>query len=227
MIRYSLFARNEIAYDQLAPDKFLDAPAYARSLLRLADSAMFFNPPPYTLGEFEADILEERIMKLIERRPRLSRRGKTFILAAVLSLLAASSAVAAAFSLNIEQTGKEQSSNKSFNEKIIGNWDVVLDKGNGYDDCENAMCPVMIVKADGDRLTGKIIPPGRGARYTEWMLIEPRFEGEKFIIKAEDGNGGVLEGYVKLINDQFEGPWKHTVRNGEGASGKMKLSRRR
>jgi hypothetical protein len=164
-------------------------------------------------------------MKLIERRPRLSRRGKTFILAAVLSLPAALSAVAATFSLNIEQGGKEQSSNKSLNEKIIGNWDVVLDKGNGYDDCDNAQCPVLIVRADGDSLTGKIFTPGRGSN--EWTLIEPRFEGEKFIIKAEDGNGGVLEGYVKLTNDQFEGPWKHTGRNGQGAGGKMKLSRRR
>jgi hypothetical protein len=164
-------------------------------------------------------------MNLIERRPRMSRRCKTFILSAVLSLLVASSAVAAAFSLNIEQAGKEQGSNKSLNEKIIGGWDVVLDKGNGYDDCEGALCPVLIVKADGDRLTGKIFPPGRGSN--EWTLIEPRFEGEKFIIKAEDGDGGVLEGYVILTNDQFEGPWKHTVRNGAGASGKMKLIKRK
>jgi hypothetical protein len=83
----------------------------------------------------------------------------------------------------------------------------------------------MIVKADGDSLTGKIFTPGRGSN--EWSLIEPRFEGEKFIIKAEDGNGGVLEGYVKFTNDQFEGEWKHTVRDGKGAGGKMKLSRRR
>jgi hypothetical protein len=177
-----------------------------------------------TLGVFEADILEERIMRLIERRPRLSKRGRTFIQAAVLSLLAASSVVAAAFSLNIEQGGKEQSSQTALNKKIIGEWSVGLDRGDGYPKGDGAQGPVLIVEANGERLTGKIFPSN--LREKEWTLIDPRFEGEKFIIKAEDNDGGVLEGYVKLTDGQFEGPWKHTVRNGEGASGRMKLIRR-
>lgn len=163
-------------------------------------------------------------MRLIERRPRLSKRGKTFILAAVLSLQAASSAVAAVFSPNIGQGGKEQSSQTSLNEKIIGEWNIGLDRGDGYQKGDGARSPVLIVEANGDRLTGKIFPPQ--LREKEWTLIDPRFEGEKFIIKAEDNDGGVLEGYVKLTDGQFEGPWKHTVRNGEGASGRMKLIRR-
>src|SRR5262245_26640330 len=110
-------------------------------------------------------------MKLIGRSPRLSGRGNTFILAAVLSLLVASSAVAAAFSLNIDQEGKEKSSNKSPNEKIIGEWDMSLDRGKGYADGD-AAGPVLIVEANGNRLTGKIFPPQRRER--EWMLIEPR-----------------------------------------------------
>src|SRR5215510_761807 len=90
---------------------------------------------------------EERIMKLIERRHRLSGRGNTFILAAVLSLLVASSAVAAAFSLNIDQGGKEKSSNKSLNEKIIGEWDMSLDRGKGYAEGD-ATGPALIVEAN-------------------------------------------------------------------------------
>jgi hypothetical protein len=38
---------------------------------------------------------------------------------------------------------------------------------------------VLIVKANGDRFTGKIIAPG--SNVMEWPLIEPRFDGEKFI----------------------------------------------
>jgi hypothetical protein len=184
---------------------------------------MVFCRPAYSLGVFETDILEERIMQLIKRGPRLNQRGNTFILVAILSLLAASNAIAAAFSLDIEQVAKEQSSRTTPNEKIIGEWSVSLDTGRGYEEGE-ANGPVLIVRANGERLTGKIIPPQRWKK--EWALIEPRFEGEKFIIKAEDDEGGVLEGYVRLTNDQFEGPWKHTVQNGEGASGKMKLIRR-
>ncbi len=214
----------ELACDELVTDRLLDAPAYARSLLQLADSAMVVNQPAYTLGVFEADILEERIMKLIERRPHVSKRSKTLILAAVFSVLTASSALAAVFSLDIEQSSKEHNSKKSPNEKIIGEWDVALDKGNGYEEGDGAQGPVLIVNTDGDRLTGKILSPGGGG--SELALIEPRFDGEKFIIKAVDGKGGVIEGYVKLTNDQFEGPWSHTLQNGKGASGRMKLIRR-
>ena len=78
---------------------------YARALLRLADSAMASHWPTYSLGVFIADILEERIMKLIERKPRLSVRVRTIILALVLSLVAASTAVATTFSINIAQDG--------------------------------------------------------------------------------------------------------------------------
>jgi beta-lactamase regulating signal transducer with metallopeptidase domain len=98
----------ELACDELVTEKLLDAPAYARSLLQLADSAMAFNRPVYTLGIFETEILEERIMKLIEQRPCLSQASKTFILIAVLSILTASSAVAAVFSRSLEQGGTEQ-----------------------------------------------------------------------------------------------------------------------
>jgi hypothetical protein len=145
------------------------------------------------------------------------------MLAAVLSVLITSTAFPAVFSLNSEQPTKEQSSQTSPSEKIIGVWNVSMDTGNGYVEDE-ATRSVLIVKANGDRLTGKIVPPGSSG--IEWTLIEPRFDGEKFIIKVEDGNGEVFEGYVKLTNNQFEGPWKQTAPNGQAASGKMKLIRK-
>src|SRR5262247_261013 len=57
-------------------------------------------------GKPAAIALEQKrggIMKLVERTPRLSKFGKTVLLVAVLSLLTASSAVAAIYSLHIEQ----------------------------------------------------------------------------------------------------------------------------
>lgn len=147
-------------------------------------------------------------------------------LAAVLLLTAGSAAVAATIPLFPEQDGKEQNSTQSLNKKIIGEWDVALDKGDGYvGDHDGNVVPVLIVEADGDHFTGKVYTPG--GRGIATALIEPRFEGEKFIIKAIPGEGQVIEGYVILTkNDRWEGEWKHTVRNGEGASGKWKLVRR-
>src|SRR5215467_4097769 len=76
----------ELACDELVTERLLLASDYARSLLRLAESAMVLHRSAYTLGAFDADILEERIMKLVVRTPRLSKVGKTVLLVAVLSL---------------------------------------------------------------------------------------------------------------------------------------------
>src|SRR5262245_3415191 len=109
----------ELACDELVTERLLDASDYARSLLRLADSAMVIRRRAYTLGVFDADILEERIMKLVDLKPRLSRLGKTALLVAVLSLLTASSAVATIFSLNIEQRAETTN-------PMDGDWELFL-----------------------------------------------------------------------------------------------------
>src|SRR5262245_2006809 len=218
----------ELACDEMVTERWLDAPDYARSLLRLADSAMVFHRPTYSLGVFEADILEERIMKLIERKPRLSGRVRTIILALVLSLVSASTAVAAVFSINIAQDGnsssgartaRKQSGNTSL-EKIVGEWVMIVTSSDGTE--PEGGRSALIVKADGDRLTAKVILKTDGEQ-KEWVLIEPKFDGETFIFKADNGEE-ILVGDLKLKNDQFEGTWKGPI---SGLSGRMKLVRKK
>jgi beta-lactamase regulating signal transducer with metallopeptidase domain len=222
----------ELACDEMVTERWLDAPDYARALLRLADSAMVFNRTTYSLGVFEADILEERIMKLIERKSRLSGRARTIILALVLSLVSASTAVATTFSINIAQDGnssigagagartaREQSGNKSL-EKILGEWVVIVTSNDGTEP-ENGRSE-LIVKADGDRLTAKVIIKTDGEK-KEWVLIEPKFDGETFSFKA-DNTEEILVGDLKLKNDQFEGSWRGPI---SGLSGRMKLVRKK
>jgi bla regulator protein blaR1 len=220
----------ELACDEMVTERWLDAPDYARALLRLADSAMVFHRPTYSLGVFEADILEERIMKLIERKPRLSGRARTIILALVLSLVSASTAVATTFSINIAQDGnsssdagvrtaREQSGNASL-EKILGEWVLIVTSNDGTEP-ENGRSE-LIVKADGDRLTAKVIIKTDGEK-KEWVLIEPKFDGETFSFKA-DNTEEILVGDLKLKNDQFEGSWRGPI---SGLSGRMKLVRKK
>jgi len=219
----------ELACDEMVTERWLDAPDYARALLRLADSAMVFHRPTYSLGVFEADILEERIMKLIERKPRLSVRARTVILALVLSLVAASTAVATTFSINIAQDGnssigagagvrtaREQSGNTSL-EKVVGEWVVIVTTSDGTE--PEGPRQSMIVKADGDRLTGKVI----FSTDKEWVLIEPKFDGETFIFKVDNGEE-LLAATLKLKNDQFEGSFKGSIND---ISGRLKLVRKR
>ena len=217
----------ELACDEMVTERWLDAPDYARALLRLADSAMASHRPTYSLGVFEADILEERIMKLIERKPRLSVRARTVILALVLSLVAASTAVATTFSINIAQDGnssigagvrtaREQSGNTSL-EKIVGEWVVIVTTSDGTE--PEGPRQSMIVKADGDRLTGKVI----FNTDKEWVLIEPKFDGETFIFKVDNGEE-LLAATLKLKNDQFEGSFKGSISD---ISGRLKIVRKK
>jgi beta-lactamase regulating signal transducer with metallopeptidase domain len=123
-IKRRITETRELACDELVIKRLLDASDYARSLLHLAASAIVPHRRAYTLGIFEADNLEERIMKLVERKPQLTGAGKTVMLAAVLSLLIASGTLAAILSLKIEQRAKEPN-------PIEGDWELFLSEDGG------------------------------------------------------------------------------------------------
>jgi len=99
----------ELACDEAAAGRFLSPAAYARSLVSLAHSMAPLAPPPhpgYTLGVFDANILEERIMRLLDRRlPVSSRRARVLIGGAVLTLTL-TALTAGAFSLAAVQNAK-------------------------------------------------------------------------------------------------------------------------
>jgi beta-lactamase regulating signal transducer with metallopeptidase domain len=206
----------ELACDEMVTERWLDAADYARALLRLADSAMVLHRPTYSLGVFEADILEERIMKLIEGKPRLSEKARIIILALVLLLISASTTVATTFSIKIAQggisnrgavagsrTALKQSGNASL-EKVVGEWVVIVTSSDGTEP-EGGRAP-LIVEADGNRLSGKVILKSDSEQKV-WVLIEPKFDGETFTFKVDNGEE-LLAADLKLKNDQFEGTWK-------------------
>src|SRR5438552_408361 len=114
LVRRRLDETREIACDEMAASRVLNASTYARSLLSIA---LNMSRPPatapaaghgHTLGVFDANILEERIMRLLNKSPRISPRlGKASLVLALI-VLAASFLGAAAFSLSPtqqEQTG--------------------------------------------------------------------------------------------------------------------------
>ena len=171
-------------------------------------------------------------MKLIERKPRLSERARTIILALVLSLVSASTAVATTFSIKIAQGGNssigagagarttlKQNGNTSL-EKIVGEWVVIVTSSDGTEP-EGGRTP-LIVKANEDRLTGKVILNNAGEK-KDWVLIEPKFDGETFIFKVDNGEE-LLAATLKLKNDQFEGTYQGSI---SGISGRIKLVRKK
>ncbi len=101
----------ELACDELAAAS-LESPAiYAHSLVSMARKIAAPVPAAaaavgYTLGVQDADILEERVMKLLDKKPRLDARLAKTLLALAVTVLAAVSLSISAFSLNTVDTSK-------------------------------------------------------------------------------------------------------------------------
>jgi beta-lactamase regulating signal transducer with metallopeptidase domain len=99
----------ELACDEVAAGLLLSPPEYARSLVNLAQSiaprASAFSPR-YTLGVFDANILEERIMRLLDNRPQESPRRTRLLLGGATLALVVAAMTAGMFSLTAVGTAK-------------------------------------------------------------------------------------------------------------------------
>jgi len=115
LMKRRLSETRELACDELAA-RVLNPSDYARSLVRLADqiqrraAAARFD---YTLGVFDANILEERVMRLL--KPRASGRLAMISLVSGVLLIAASWLAASAFSLPVTPSGQSQDQAKANN----------------------------------------------------------------------------------------------------------------
>ncbi len=128
LIKRRIDQTRELACDEMAAGRLLSTSAYARSLVNLSGRAAglpLTSGADYTLGVFDANILEERVMTLLDKRPRASARLAKLTLAAVLSALALACTGATMFSLSVReksQTGTADRSHPDFS----GRWE--LDK---------------------------------------------------------------------------------------------------
>jgi bla regulator protein blaR1 len=110
LVRNRIRQTRELSCDELVAERILDPEVYARSLVKLANSA-----PPLrrlsvttTVGIADADILEARIMSLL-RKPRLNSRWRNLLLLGVSLLLVAPCLAAGAFSMRFDVDGQEPS----------------------------------------------------------------------------------------------------------------------
>jgi len=107
LVKRRINQTRELACDEMVTDHLMCASAYARSLVDLAGLATNFSRPIHSynqpLGALDADILEERVMRLIEEKPRLSAKRAAGLLIAASLALALSGVVASAFSLSLGQ----------------------------------------------------------------------------------------------------------------------------
>ena len=125
LIKRRIDQTRELTCDEMAAGRLPSTSAYARSLVNLSGRAAGLPSPAgadYTLGVFDANILEERVMRLLDKRPRSSARLAQLILAAVLSALALVGMGATMFSLSVKESSQTDRSHPDFS----GHWN--LDK---------------------------------------------------------------------------------------------------
>lgn len=109
LVKRGINRTRELACDELVSERLMDAHTYARSLVSLARSLSSPTPVTYALGINDPDILEERVMRLVNRSARCGvRSGKTLALV-IVTVLCAVSVVAGSLSLRVSGSQNVQS----------------------------------------------------------------------------------------------------------------------
>ncbi|MDT7603183.1 MAG: hypothetical protein QOF61_1180 [Acidobacteriota bacterium] len=101
LIKRQIDRTRELACDELVAERVVAPDVYARSLVRVAGAIC---PPAgraFTLGVFDADILEERIMRLTQRTRRLGSRAAQLLALAAFSALCLSCLAISTFSFEL------------------------------------------------------------------------------------------------------------------------------
>jgi bla regulator protein blaR1 len=102
LVKRRIRETRELSCDELVAEKLLDAAVYARSLVRLAGSAVNLSRPgaTITVGIADADILEERVMTIL-RRPKINTRRRNLLLVAAALVFVVPCVAAAPFAFRI------------------------------------------------------------------------------------------------------------------------------
>jgi beta-lactamase regulating signal transducer with metallopeptidase domain len=107
LIKRGLARTREMACDEMVTERLLKPITYARSLLAIASYAVATGNAGYCLGVFDANNLEERIMKLTDKNRRVSSRSGKLAAAAGILLLAGCGLIASGFCLGIGAAGRQ------------------------------------------------------------------------------------------------------------------------
>ncbi|HZS09857.1 MAG TPA: M56 family metallopeptidase [Blastocatellia bacterium] len=227
LVKRQVSRTRELACDEAVAGRLVSATVYARSLVRLADSISNAGRPAYTVGVFDADILEERIMKLTDGKPRIGTRAGIILLAGASLVLTATGIAASSLSLKIAQD-QQASAGSDF---MVGDWDLIAINDQNPDEALSKFPFTITLKAEGGKLTGKVIFPVVTASddgpkvtgHSERALTDPKFDGRTFTFKVDNGQEFLI-GELKLTDGKFEGRWKASKSE---ESGTLKMSRKK
>jgi bla regulator protein blaR1 len=114
LMKRSIGRTRELRCDEIVTERLVDAETYARALLRVASASVpaSYSTRPLTVGITDADILEERVMKMLNRN-RVSPWHAALLIALASLLLAIPCAAAAPMAFRISVGQQHPSSEAS------------------------------------------------------------------------------------------------------------------
>lgn len=121
LVKRRIHETRELACDEVVSASLLEAQPYANALVKLASYAAAAPQSTYLLGVNDANILEERIMKLLEKKSFAPSRRATALLAITLFALAMVGAGVAALPLRTQQESSAAGANP-----LIGKWKAII-----------------------------------------------------------------------------------------------------
>jgi beta-lactamase regulating signal transducer with metallopeptidase domain len=213
LVRGQLSRSRELACDELATESLVAPPVYAKALLRIAGSLAARSDHGYCVGICDADILEERIMRLLQARPRASARAGRMMAAVALCALVAVGMTASAFAINCAQADPI---GDAF---ITGTWKLRItqdgpDAAKRDPKADEMMGPELTLVDDNGRLSGTVEFPAvvktpEGPRVQgqpQMKVVDAKFDGALFTFKVNNGEE-LLIGKLKRMGDSLEGRW--------------------
>lgn len=105
LIKRQIERTREMACDEMVAERLLAPEVYARSLVHVASALAARGERTLTLGVFDADILEERIMRLTRHTRRIGTRAVRLLALTTFSALGLSCFVISTFSFELRASG--------------------------------------------------------------------------------------------------------------------------
>ncbi|HXI92527.1 MAG TPA: M56 family metallopeptidase [Blastocatellia bacterium] len=214
LVRRRIRETRELSCDELVADRLLKADVYARSLVRLAGSAIAVGrQTTITVGITDADILEERVMSIL-RPPKIKTLRKNLLLVAASLLLAVPCVAAVPFALRINinrldagVTPQQGASQETQLKEERGRSEVVM--------------PALEADANAGTLVAWLKKPGETVRRGD---VIARVDTSKGVVEVPATTSGVIERLLVAVGEKASAGSVLAVIRGEGWVGSSEAS---
>src|SRR5215510_6400889 len=211
LVKRRIRETRELSCDELVAEKLLDAAVYARSLVRLAGSAVNLSRPgaTITVGIADADILEERVMTIL-RRPKISSRRRSLLLVAAMLFFVVPCVAAAPFALRININSRAAA--------VTAQQDA---KPNGERARVEFVSPTPGDDMEIGALAAWLKKPGEAVERGE---VIAEVKTHKGLVKAEAPTSGVIERLLVQIGEKIPAGAALAIIRAQGQSAGKEVS---